>query len=103
MSETPSPKPASEPAPPSPPPEPPKRGGSTPLIVGFVVGLLPWLPATQSSRDALLWLIVVPFAAPIAGVALAIFQKTRSFGLGVLLAAGLGWLILGALCAGMFN
>jgi hypothetical protein len=81
-------------------PPPPKSGRL--IAVGFVAGVLFWVPAfTNNSTFA--WIIIVPFAEPSVGIILAVIRPTRKFGLGVLLAAGLGWLILGAMCAGMLR
>jgi hypothetical protein len=90
---------------PHPPADKPSRTKSVALIAtGFVVGISFWAaPYAIANESSLAWMIIVPFAEPVAGVILAIIRPTRKFGLGVLLASGLGWLILGAMCAGLFR
>lgn len=73
------------------------------IVIGLLLGILPWLPGLKgSSEEALIWLLVVPFLSPVVGVVLLIFDKTRSYGLGVLLSSGFGWLMLGAMCSGLY-
>ncbi|MBI5770207.1 MAG: hypothetical protein HZA93_20695 [Verrucomicrobia bacterium] len=75
-----------------------------PIMMGFVIGAMLWVPAFSiSSQDGLVLLLIVPFGTPVAAGLLASFKATRRFGLGMLLASGLGWLALGALCAGLWK
>lgn len=71
-----------------------------PLIIGFVIGVLSWLTTFIPQRDygQLVPLIFNCFALPVIAVILTIIPRTRRFGLGLLLAAGTGWLVLGAIC-----
>ena len=71
-----------------------------PLIIGFGVGALSWLITLIPQRDygQLVPLLFNCFALPVIAAVLAIIPRTRRFGLGLLLAAGGGWLILGAIC-----
>jgi hypothetical protein len=90
--------------PPSSADKPPPAKSDWLIAVGFVVGALFWLPPlTIRDESALAWLLIVPFAEPPVGIMLAIIRPTRKLGLGVLLAAGVGWLILGAMCAGVLG
>jgi hypothetical protein len=42
-------------------------------------------------------------ALPLVALVLAIIRPTRPFGLGMLLACGLGWLILFSICGGLWR
>ena len=88
------------------PPSPsPPRKSCVPIAIGFLVGILPWVPALMANRseDYLFWLITVPFVSPVIGAIMAIIRPTRRFGLGALLASGVGWLVLGAMCGGLIK
>lgn len=52
---------------------------------------------------AIPFLIFDSFALPIVATVLAIVPKTRRVGLGLLLASGVGWLVLGAICGGLLR
>jgi hypothetical protein len=43
------------------------------------------------------------FILPVIAIVVSIIPQTRRFGLGLLLACGLGWLVLGAICGGVFK
>lgn len=43
------------------------------------------------------------FGLPLLAIVIAIAPRTRSFGLGMLLACGLGWLVLLSICGGLWN
>lgn len=94
-----------------PPPilNPPPRSRK-PIVIGFAIGaviwLLPWfanLAPSKNGYDGIPQLIVAALLLPPVSVILAIIPATRRFGLGLLLACGLGWLVLGAICGGVFR
>lgn len=67
---------------------------------------MPWaadLLQTNERYAALPFLLFACFVLPLVSLILAIIRKTRRVGLGLLLACGLGWLILGAICGGVFR
>jgi len=76
-----------------------------PVGLGFLAGAVPWLLSCipQKNYGAIPFLLFACFGLPILATVLALIPKTRRFGLGLLLAAGLGWLILGAICGGLFR
>jgi hypothetical protein len=76
-----------------------------PLIAGFLTGAVPWLVCLVPQKDynQILCLIIACFPLPILAAVLAIIPRTRRFGLGLLLACGVGWLILGAICGGVIK
>lgn len=76
-----------------------------PIVFGFVVGAAPWLIACipQKNYGSIPYLVFACFGMPIISIITAIVPKSRRFGLGLLLATGLGWLILGAMCSGVFR
>jgi len=84
---------------------PPKPATKTSVWIGFGLGLVPWLLACIPQKDygAITFLIFACFGLPIIAVIVAIIPKTRRLGLGLLLASGLGWLVLGAMCSGFFR
>jgi hypothetical protein len=80
-----------------------------PIVVGFCFGAAVWLslPAMAAigigtSRNDLYitldFLIFATMILPVLSILLAAIPSTRRFGLGLVLACGLGWLILGAIC-----
>jgi hypothetical protein len=52
---------------------------------------------------AVYYLLFELFVLPLVAVVLAIMRPTRFFGLGMLLASGLGWLVLLSLCGGFWR
>ncbi len=90
--------------PPVEPPPPPAARSHRSLITGFVVAALLWSPAIITKPE-----IQVPFllfnciVLPVIAAVVSIIPQTRRFGLGLLLACGLGWLVLGAICGGVFK
>ena len=88
----------SDPAAASPPPAPAKS--NLPVVIGFVLGAVSWLTVCipQPNYGQVLPLIFNCFALPVIAIILAVIPKTRRVGLGLLLAASLGWLVLGAIC-----
>lgn len=82
------------------PPQPAKSRRS--LAGGFGVGVLAWL-GTFLPGASLVMLLVDCFVLPVVAVILACIPATRRFGLGLLLAAALGWLVLGAACGGLLR
>jgi hypothetical protein len=86
-------------------PVPSKPGSQGSIWIGFLIGAVPWLLTCIPQKDyrAVLFLIFACFGLPIVSAIFAIIPKTRQIGLGLLLASGLGWLILGALCSGLFR
>ena len=94
------------PPPPSeaPPPRSETRSSSAAPIAGFVLGAVAWATtATFKTEAGIVWLLFVCFVLPVIAAVLAIIRSTRRFGLGLLLACGLGWLVLGAICGGLFD
>lgn len=89
----------------TPPPSAPPVTSKKPVIVGFILGAISWLTVLIPQRDygQILPLIFNCFALPVIAIILAIIPATRRFGLGLLLAAGLGWLVLGAICGGILR
>lgn len=92
-----------------PPPALPRRSRA-PIIVGFIIGAVAWLlpPAVsllqpQDGYAIIPFLIFASLLLPPISAILAIIPVTRRVGLGLLLACGLGWLILGAICGGVFR
>jgi hypothetical protein len=87
---------------PTPSPKPsevlPIGGG---MLVGTAVWLLTLLPL--KNYGAIPFLLFACFALPVIGIILGIIKSTRLFGLGLLLACGLGWLVLGAICGGVLR
>lgn len=93
----------------------PPRRSRRPIIIGFGCGVGLWLlPVITSnlSRSGygreidpfmLLTLIFASLVLPPVSGVLALIPKTRRFGLGLLLASGLGWLVLGSLCGGIWK
>ncbi len=106
MSETPPRDPSAEPAPPTPPSTIRYESAPAPSAgpgTGFVVGAIAWglFLVLQGSRDkdvammaGLFGFFGVALALPLIGLALATRKSSRQFGIGLLLASGLGWLIL---------
>jgi predicted membrane channel-forming protein YqfA (hemolysin III family) len=92
------PKSAEPPVPVGPPPK-------LPIIIGSIVGAAPWLLSLIPAKnyESLRFLIFACFGMPIIATITAIVPKTRRLGLGLLLATGLGWSILGAMCSGLFR
>lgn len=100
------------PTPPA-PPEPPSRPSRS-IALGFAVGALVWLsplifsamPRTPRREGPYIEIELLIFASlmlPPFSALLAAIRPTRRFGLGLLLACGIGWLILGAMCGGAFR
>jgi hypothetical protein len=89
--------------------EQPKSSQKRELLIGFssgaILGLITVLLfALPNSSDligfAILLLLFDCVLAPIIAVILAIIPSTRRFGLGLLLACGLTWLVLLSICGG---
>jgi len=94
--------------PPPLPAPPPNRGSNRWIVAGFLVGAFFWvLPIFTDKYNggygSIPPLLFACFVLPVASVILAIIKRTRRFGLGLLLASGLGWLVLGAMCGGLFR
>lgn len=92
------------------PPPPVSRRSRKPIVIGFLIGawiwLMPWavdLLQTNERYAALPFLLFACFVLPPVSLVLAIIRRTRRVGLGLLLACGLAWLILGAMCGGVFR
>jgi hypothetical protein len=87
--------------------EPARKSPRVPVAIGFGIGAVLWLMPVlfRNAPDygAVGWLILAAFGAPIPAAVLSIVRKTRPFGLGLLLACGLGWLVLGAMCGGLIR
>ncbi len=93
----------------SPPPETPPRSRAS-IAVGFSVGVVFWvLPLIVNLRphadgyDGIPLLILAALILPPLSLILALIPWTRRVGLGLLLACALGWLVLGAICGGVFK
>lgn len=92
-------------------PEPPPRPTAAEVksrrlvIAGFITGAVPWLLTLipQKGYGQIPFLIFACFVVPFLAGILALVPSTRKFGLGLLLASGIGWLILGAMCGGLFR
>jgi hypothetical protein len=102
------PSPSEPPGPRSePPPRAPIKGGVGLVILGFAVGAAVWLwPFAQPLNlegGGLTAMAVACFILPLVSLIFAIIRRTRRLGQGLLLACGLGWLILGAICGGLFR
>ncbi len=87
------------------PPESAQPAPKLPIILGFLVGAAPWLITCipRGNYGSIPYLVFACFGMPLICVVTAIIPKTRRFGLGLLLATGLGWSILGAMCSGLFR
>lgn len=71
---------------------------------GFGAGcLLAALPFSTRGTDRVPFMLFDLFAVPVIALVLSIIRSTRSFGVGLLLACGLGWLVLLGICAGVFR
>lgn len=77
--------------------------------LGFVVGAIIWalFLLLQNSRDkdvamaaGFLGFFGVALALPLISIAFSLRKASRPFGVGLLLASGLGWLVLLAICGG---
>ena len=87
-------------------PAPPRKSVSqVPVLLGVLVGALPWLLSLLPMKNygALPFLILACFGMPVISLVIALIPKSRRFGLGLLLATGLGWLVLGAICGGLLR
>lgn len=74
------------------------------IAAGFVVGVMLWaMPYLSNGYDGIPWLIFACFLLPVISGILAAIRATRRFGLGLLLACGLGWLILLSICGGLWR
>jgi predicted membrane channel-forming protein YqfA (hemolysin III family) len=81
------------------------RAPRWPIGLGFLAGAVSWLLACipHKNYNAIPFLLFACFGLPLVATILALILQTRRFGLGLLLAAGLGWLVLGAICGGLFR
>lgn len=79
------------------------------IIIGFVTGAVLWLLTLLPKKNysqfyvQLYILLFACFVVPVLAAIFAAVPRTRKFGLGLLLASGLGWLVLGAICGGVFR
>lgn len=93
--------------PPPPPVEPPPPSAARnhrSLITGFVVAALLWSPTVITKPEIQIpFLLFAGLVLPVIAIVVSIIPQTRRFGLGLLLACGLGWLVLGAICGGVFK
>ena len=76
--------------------------------LGFAIGAVAWIiPLACQTKSTLLiaiyGLIFAAYILPLIAAILACSKTTRAFGLGMLLACGLGWLVLGAICGGLID
>jgi hypothetical protein len=65
---------------------------------GFSIGAAAWCAALIPGKYIYVFLLFDCFALPLIATILACIPPFRKFGLGLLLAAGLGWLVLVAIC-----
>ena len=90
----------------TPPPlaPPPRPIAKLPVVLGFIIGAVPWLASIrQKGLEGIPMLVFACFLLPVVGAIAAVIRPSRPYGLGVLLACGLGWLVLGAICGGLFR
>ena len=73
------------------------------VTLGFSVGAAAWCAALVPGKYIYLFLLFDCFALPLIALILACIPPFRKFGLGLLLASGVGWLVLGAICGGVFR
>jgi hypothetical protein len=81
------------------------------IWTGFGVGLIalvvPVLGTMQMKGDAMGALMLAALfcfiVVPVTAIVLAIVRRTRKFGLGLLLACGIGFLVLLAICGGLMK
>lgn len=93
------------PLPPGQPPEPspPSSSGKT-IVLSFGIEaglwLTAWLALSSSSLAGLgvVFLLLAGAVMPFVALVLLLPRSTRPQALGILLAAGIGWLVLGAIC-----
>lgn len=77
---------------------------ATRTVVGaFVIGLLPLAAVPLDEDFFLIGLILGAFVEPLLALILLCNKPNRSMGLGLLLASGICWLYLGALCGGLIK
>jgi hypothetical protein len=73
-------------------------------LAGFSIGaVLSLLPLAFKGYAQIPTLAFDAFIMPIVAVVLAFNPRNRPFGLGLLLACGLGWLVLLCICGGAFR
>lgn len=86
------------------PAPPPRKSNPRQIIYGFLTGVglfgLGFLFPSGNYGAVLPYLLAVTLL-PLAAVVLAIIRPTRKFGLGMLLACGVLWLVLVAICGGL--
>ncbi len=87
---------------------PPTKSASNPntkrlVGLGFSVGAAAWCGALIPGKYIFTFLLFDCFALPVIAIVLACIPPFSKFGLGLLLASGLGWLVLGAICGGLFR
>ena len=89
----------------TPAPVPSKPVSRLPTVFGFLTGTVLWLLSCLPPNNSrgIIFLIFACFGLPVIALILAIIPASRRFGLGLLLASGLGWLILVAICGGLFR
>jgi len=89
------------PSEPSPAPTPSNQGRRL-IVIGFLIGIGLAIPPAVLRTDAMLgFLLLDLFVVPVCAGVLCIFPVTRKVGLGLLLACGLGWLVMLCICGGM--
>jgi hypothetical protein len=85
----------------------PRKSSPRQVAYGFVAGLaifaLGYLPASRNGYANLVPFILSLTLLPLAALVLAIIRPTRSFGLGLVLACGVLWLVALAICGGLFR
>ena len=93
----------SEPPFPLTPKHAPNPGTKRRVALGFLLGAAAWCSVLIPGNHVFLFLIFDCFALPLIAIILACIPPFRKFGLGLLLASVIGWLVLGAMCGGTFR
>jgi hypothetical protein len=92
---------------PRPPAVPPRKLNPRQVAYGFVTGLgifgLAYLPPPGPGYNNALPFLLAITLLPLAAIVLSVIRPTRNFGLGMLLACGVLWLVMLAICGGMFR
>ena len=87
------------------PPQPPASASSRKRVtIAFAIGVVPLVPELFNAGDRFsLTAVTCAFAEPVAALILLCSRATRPIGLGLLLAGGVCWLFLGAICGGLIK
>jgi hypothetical protein len=82
-----------------------RRGVATGFAIEAAILIIAWISTVYRPLQLFIGLSTMMgvIFLPVVALVLLSFKRTRHFGLGVLLAAGVGLLILGAICAGAYR